>query len=1093
MSDELNEVWELYAEEGNRSLDEAETILLSFQRGDSDPAAIAALFRAMHTFKGNARVMALSVIESRAHLAEDLIGLVRDEGVVLDAAMSGLLLETVDVLRGMLEDSLLTHQDVNADSSTALSERLRLEYAMRREDDHVMPVSVSGSPPDPVTPTAHTLASDLLPLPDDPAVAPIGYEVDEEISAIVFDDDESLSLADDPVYRQIYAEMVGNFLARVHAALGEELSPTLDATAHLTAEAEQLCHAAGQMGFVDWAQVLEAYIALDFPGRDDLTALLDQFTAMAQRDFSAHITIPDTRRPSEPDLPYAEQALTFFTSIQALLDTLSTTGSSFDKDDPASTSTLVHLLNELQTAVEAGGFPGPAPIIGQFLETLHTEGFDPRQLEAMEFALYESLAAIQNLSLAGRSNLPVDAAAIVRLWCVERLDDSLQSLADALKTWVDGISDIEQVCAAMAAGLYRVYHACQQYGLSTAEELCMVLVDLFERVRTEEMVMDDPLITLTRSFLDNLDTAVTDLTDGQPEKSTIFESLLAEAGQFSFTLSHTQNPEGIEITLGLPPAFHKVMTPESVRMAEDGLERGLSFYILRVDLNSEEDMANRFLKWMHEGEVEAVSNVTVFEGQHSRFDFLVMTALSQASLCAALQILDPAGHSLCIEQVLYSMPPARSEAASSFSEEIPLTLAQSDDDQYQDEHSTDLLESIGELVTAQAMVMHLLTDLEKEDVIRAIERSTQETQGDWPQIQSTMRQHLDDWRDKIEKLLQVETRVNTLLDSLQQAAISMRSRSAGLLLNPMVSWLESLARQHHRSVRLVIEGEETRVDLEILQQLSAPLRSLLAYSALHSVESTQERVASGKPPQAEIRLSLIRAEDHLRLMIRDDGRGIDTERVGARLRQLGWIGEAETLDSVMLEGFGPIGNGETEAGLIDFAELRENLRLQGNELYLKNRDVGGWRCVMIIPLALVVMEGMVVRVGEIRYVIPIDSIQRIIHTQDDALTHLAVSHGHSVLRLSEGDLLPVQYLMRSGNGATDPVQIESRGDGLLFVVVGGMGKRVAVSVDELIGQQQILIRPLQGYLSKIRGVMGCALLGSGDIGMVLNIGYVIAH
>lgn len=1090
MSDELNEVWELYAEEGNRSLDEAETILLSFQRGDSDPAAIAALFRAMHTFKGNARVMALSVIESRAHLAEDLIGLVRDEGVILDTSLSGLLLETVDVLRGMLEDSLLTYQDVNADNSTELAERLRLEFVMRKQNEPApAPVAASGSSSEPVLPETHTVASDLLPLPDDFIEAQTDDGAEEEISAIMFDGDEPASLADDPVYRQIYAEMVGSFMASLTAALGEEPSLTLDVTARLTASAEQLCHAAEQMGFVDWVQVLKEYVALDFPGRDDLVALLERFAAMAQRDFSAQIAIPDTRQPSAPDLPYAEQALAFFARIRGYLDSLSTVGSSCSEDDPASTAALMQLLSELHTTVEAGGFPGPAPIIGQFLETLHTEGFDSRQFEAMEFALYESLAAIQNLSLDGRADLPLDAVAIVRLWCVERLDDSLQSLADALKAWVDEISDIEQVCAAMTAGLYRIYHACQQYGLSVAEELCMVLVDLFERVRAGEMAMGDPLVSLTRAFLDRLDAVITGLNDEQPKTQGGFESLLAEAGQFSFTLSHTRNPEGIEITLGLPPAFHKVMTPESVRMAEEGLERGLSFYILRVDLNSREDMANRFLSWMHLGEVEAVSNVTVFEGQHSRFDFLIMTALNRASLDAALRMLDPEGLSLRIEQVLYSMEPAHSE--DSYSEELPPELARPDTGQ--DEHSTDLLESIGELVTSQAMVMHLLTGLEKEDWIRVMERSTFEAEGDWHKVQSTLRQHLDDWRDKIEKLLQVETRVNTLLDSLQQAAISMRSRPAGVLLNPMVSWLEGMAGQHQRSVRLVTEGEETRVDLDILQQLRGPLRSLLAYSALHSVESIQERVASGKSPQAEIHLSLIRAEDHLRLIIRDDGRGIDAEQVEARLRQLGWTGAQESLDSVMQEGFGPIGSGETDAGLIDFSVMREGLRRQGGELHLSNSDQGGWRCVVIIPLAMVVMEGMVVRVGEIRYVIPIDSIQRIVHTQGDALTHLAAGAGRSVLRLSEGELLPVQYLMRYSNGTTDPVQAETHDSGLLFVVVGSMGKRVAVSVDELIGQQQILIRPLQGYLSKIRGVMGCALLGSGDIGMVLNIGYVIAH
>lgn len=126
MSDEMDEIWALYADDGAQALDAMEATLLALEGAlDTVPSgSVAALFRAVHTFKGNSRVLGLSVVESRAHLAEDLIGLVRDAGVPLDAEIHDILLEVTDTLRVMLETTAATHADVAPEPSTALMERL---------------------------------------------------------------------------------------------------------------------------------------------------------------------------------------------------------------------------------------------------------------------------------------------------------------------------------------------------------------------------------------------------------------------------------------------------------------------------------------------------------------------------------------------------------------------------------------------------------------------------------------------------------------------------------------------------------------------------------------------------------------------------------------------------------------------------------------------------------------------------------------------------------------------------------------------------------------------------------------------------------
>jgi two-component system chemotaxis sensor kinase CheA len=140
-------------------------------------------------------------------------------------------------------------------------------------------------------------------------------------------------------------------------------------------------------------------------------------------------------------------------------------------------------------------------------------------------------------------------------------------------------------------------------------------------------------------------------------------------------------------------------------------------------------------------------------------------------------------------------------------------------------------------------------------------------------------------------------------------------------------------------------------------------------------------------------------------------------------------------------------------------------------------------------MAMVVLDGMVVRVAGFRYVIPLEAIQRIVHSSVDDVMRIS-AEGRQMLKLGHEDVLPVHVLGAAvGEGFLQ--QNASAGQRSLFVVVGKRSQRVALMVDELMGQQLVLIRPLRGYLTGIRGVTGCALLGGGEVGMVLDIGRLL--
>ena len=173
------------------------------------------------------------------------------------------------------------------------------------------------------------------------------------------------------------------------------------------------------------------------------------------------------------------------------------------------------------------------------------------------------------------------------------------------------------------------------------------------------------------------------------------------------------------------------------------------------------------------------------------------------------------------------------------------------------------------------------------------------------------------------------------------------------------------------------------------------------------------------------------------------------------------------------------------------AGTRAALRSRGGELRVAPLPEKGIHFEVILPMAMAVLDGMVVRVGEFRYVVPLDSIQRIVHSGIEDIMWLPADGGRFMLKLGREEVLPVHCLRDDTGGGSIQAEDASSGQRRLFVIVGKQTQRVALPVDELMGQQLVLIRPLRGYLSGIQGVTGCALLGGGDVGMVLDIANIV--
>lgn len=278
------------------------------------------------------------------------------------------------------------------------------------------------------------------------------------------------------------------------------------------------------------------------------------------------------------------------------------------------------------------------------------------------------------------------------------------------------------------------------------------------------------------------------------------------------------------------------------------------------------------------------------------------------------------------------------------------------------------------------------------------------------------------------------------------------------ILEPLEAFAETTARQHGRQIDLQISGGDLVLDLDMLDELKPHLRSLIEFCVTESIEPPGERTAAGKGTCGKLRLALSRNEECVVATLSDDGLGLKACPDG-------------------------------EAGAL-FARTRAAIHSRGGELRIESPAGGGVRFQVTLPLAMAVLDGMVVRVGEYRYVVPLGAIQRIVHSGQEDMMRLPAGESH-MLKLGHEDLLPVHSLKAAATEDSIGERDAPGGQRYLFVVVGKQSQRIALLVDELMGQQLVLIRPLRGYLAGIHGVTGCALLGGGDVGMVLDIGRLL--
>ena len=368
-----------------------------------------------------------------------------------------------------------------------------------------------------------------------------------------------------------------------------------------------------------------------------------------------------------------------------------------------------------------------------------------------------------------------------------------------------------------------------------------------------------------------------------------------------------------------------------------------------------------------------------------------------------------------------------------------------------------LIELIGELVIAENMLINNsdLEDLELENFNRA-------------------GQHM-----------------NKLVNELQEMATAIRLIPVGGVFSRMNRLVHDLSRKSKKKVDLIISGESTEVDKSVIENVIDPLTHLIRNAVDHGLEFPDERLAAGKPETGIIFLNASHEEGDVTITIKDDGRGLNRQKILATAKKRGLIdGDGSQLsdrqvNSMLFKpGFSTADKITEVSGRgVGMDVVQQNLKNIRGGVEIKSRPGEGTTVMLRIPLTMAIIDGMMIRVGSSLFIIPILSIRESICPAADSIT--VTPDGNELVRIRE-HLFPVVRLHSVYDLTPDNDQLDKG----ILVVVETQGRNVCLFVDEIMGQQQTVIKGLSDYIAKsrnVKGVSGCTILGDGNVCLILDV------
>ena len=372
----------------------------------------------------------------------------------------------------------------------------------------------------------------------------------------------------------------------------------------------------------------------------------------------------------------------------------------------------------------------------------------------------------------------------------------------------------------------------------------------------------------------------------------------------------------------------------------------------------------------------------------------------------------------------------------------------------------EIINLVGELVITQSMLGQMGGDFEETQSIDAI---------------------------RIEKLREGLGQLERNTRELQESVMRIRMLPISFVFSRMPRLIHDLSSKLDKKVNLVITGENTELDKTVMEKIGDPMVHLVRNALDHGLESPEKRLAAGKDETGTLNLNAYHQGGNIVIEIFDDGAGLNKEKIRSKAIERGVISADDNLtddminDMIFHPGFSTADQVSDVSGRgVGMDVVRKNIKALGGGVEVSSEEGAGAKFTIRLPLTLAILDGQLVRVGDDTYVFPLISIIESIQVKQE---HVNAVAGKAELYKLRNEYIPIIRAHRVFGMPEEEQELAGR----LMVIVEGDGHRAGIIVDDLLAQQQVVIKSLETNYKRIEGMSGATILGDGTVALILDV------
>ena len=654
--------------------------------------------------------------------------------------------------------------------------------------------------------------------------------------------------------------------------------------------------------------------------------------------------------------------------------------------------------------------------------------------------------------------------------------DNLQTLNEALLNLEQNPNDID-----MLNQIFRVAHTIKgmaaTMGFTAMAELTHKMEDVLSNFREGKLAVSENVVTVLFNCLDTLERMVNNIESGVEDEVDVTE-IVAALGQIV-----NGSSEAIEVEVAVPSSNDNGKAENTIKVELNQYDISIvrqaikgGFNTLNVQIWLSEDTllksARAFLILQEleaQGEIiKSKPTVEDIEGENFEFEiyFLLVTKKSAEEIKAIVENISEV-ESVVVEEVEIAVEEVEAEEVKVI--EAPVAAAATPR-----KNKTPKKENKAPSKKAHQSVR---VDLQRIDTLMNMVSELVIYRTRLEQIVIN---------NKSPELVETLEQVERTTSDLQDLVMKIRMLPLDVVFNRFPRMMRDLAVELEKEIEFIIEGAETELDRTVIDEIGEPLIHLLRNSADHGIEKKADRLAAGKPAQGTVKLMAYQEGTKAIIKVTDDGAGVNVDKIKAKADKVGiptnGLSEQEIKNLIFHQGFSTNEVVTDVSGRgVGMDVVKTKIEALGGTVELQSELGKGTSFVVTLPLTLQIIQALLVKVGEETFAVSLGFIDRVIEFKNE---NVKQTNGEEVI-VYRDKIIPLVRL-------NEKLGIEAKGSGKSYVIIVKIGNKLSgLLVDSLLGQQEVVIKPLGKIFKDTKAYIGATILGDGLVTLILDVGSLV--